>query len=162
MLEVDDARGVGLEGAVVAIVRIGHAARVRGTALLFIRHLVRHGAVTLAPRQPMVPDDEVEALATRNVVRAVPPRAKMYDARAHSMMIRVLVATMVRRADHPTENEPTPLEVAPEAHVERHCEGTTVASMAWRFAPSTRRRTQISRSSKNADSSTVRVIRVDV
>ena len=113
MFEVDDARGVGLEGAVVSVMCIAHAARVGRTALLFIRHLVGHRTITLAPRQPMVPDDEVEALATRNVVRAVPPRAQMYDARAHSMMIRVLVATMVRRADHPTENEPTPLEVPP-------------------------------------------------
>ena len=52
----------------------------------------------------MVPDDEVEALATRDVVRAVAPRAQMYDARADAMVVRVLVATMVRRADHPTKN----------------------------------------------------------
>ena len=61
----------------------------------------------------MVPDDEVEALTRGDVVRAVPPRAQMYDARAHFMMIRVLVAPVIRRADHPTENEPTPLEVPP-------------------------------------------------
>ena len=69
----------------------------------------------------MVPDDEVEALATRNVVRAVAPRAQMYDARAHAMMVRVLVAAVVRRADHPTEHSHT-FEVPPETHVERHCE----------------------------------------
>ncbi len=68
----------------------------------------------------MVPDDEVEALATRNVVRAVTPRAEMYDARAHSMMVRVLVAPVVRRADHPAEHQTTPLEVPPQADVERH------------------------------------------
>ena len=43
MFEVDDARGVGLEGAVVSIMRIGHAARVRGTAFFFVGHLVGHG-----------------------------------------------------------------------------------------------------------------------
>ena len=102
--------------------RITDAPRVRGTALLLVGHLVGHGAVRLAPRQSMVPDDEVEALAARDVVRAVAPRAEMYDARAHSMVVRMLVAPVVRRADHPTENQTTPLEVPPQTHVERHCE----------------------------------------
>ena len=84
-----------------------------GTAFFFVGHLVGHRTLTFPPRQSVVPDDEVEALATRNVVRAVPPRAEMYDAHAHAMVVGVFVATMVRRADHPTENEPTPLEVPP-------------------------------------------------
>ena len=42
----------------------------------------------------------------------------MYDARAHFMMIRVLVAPVVRRADHAAEHQPTPLEVPPEADIE--------------------------------------------
>ena len=113
MFEVKDTRGVGLERAVVSVMSIAHAPRVRGTALLLIRHLVGHGAVRLAPRQAMVPDDEVEALATRNVVRAVAPRAEMYDARPHAVVVGNFVATVVRRTDHPTENEPTPLEVPP-------------------------------------------------
>ena len=150
MLEVNNTRGVWLEGAVVAIVGLRYAPRVRGTAFFFVGHLVRHGAVRLAPGQAVVPDDEVEALATRNVVRAVPPRAEMYDAGPHFMMIRVLVAPVVRRADHAAENEPAALEVAPQTHVERHCEGRTVA-----FAPSTRRRTQISTPSHRPSESSV-------
>ena len=104
MLEVDDARGVGLEGAVVSIVGITDTARVRGTAFFFVGHLVRHRTLRFSPRQAMVPDDEVQSLAGGYVIGAVAPRAQMYHARAHFMMIRVLVASVVRRADHPTKN----------------------------------------------------------
>ena len=65
----------------------------------------------------MVPDDEVEALPTRNMVRAVAPRAQMHDARAHSMMVGMLVAAVVRRADHPTKNQTTTFEVPSQTHV---------------------------------------------
>ena len=71
----------------------------------------------------MVPDDEVEALAGGYVISAVAPRPQVHDARADAMVVRVLVAPVVRRADHPTEDQTTPLEVPPEADVERHCEG---------------------------------------
>ena len=52
----------------------------------------------------MVPDDEIETLATRNMVRAVASRAQMYHAGAHFMMVGMSVAPVVRRADHPTEH----------------------------------------------------------
>ena len=61
----------------------------------------------------MVPDDEVEALAARNVVRAVPPRPQVHDARADAMVVGMLVAAVVGRADHAAEDQTTPLEVPP-------------------------------------------------
>ena len=61
----------------------------------------------------MVPDDEVQSLAGGYVIGAVAPRAQMYDAGPHAMVVRVLVAPVVRRADHAAEDQTTPLEVPP-------------------------------------------------
>ena len=66
----------------------------------------------------MVPDDEVQALATRNVVGAVAPRAQVHDARAHFMMIGMSCGTggPPRRSSHRTSNHT--LQSPAEADVE--------------------------------------------
>ena len=81
--------------------RIGHLIdRVRAMKIARVDRFI---LIRFAPRPVCVPHDEGVALATHNVVRAVPVRSEVDDGAALLMRVRVRVLPMQRVAEAAAE-----------------------------------------------------------
>mmetsp|Transcript_23695 Transcript_23695/g.67918 ORF Transcript_23695/g.67918 Transcript_23695/m.67918 type:complete len:275 (-) Transcript_23695:104-928(-) len=115
--ELLEAGRVGCEVAEVAVVRVAQAALVGRGRLAQVRLPVDVAWRGAVPRI-LVPDDEVVALATGDVVGAVPPRAEVEKRAASLVRVRGVELAVRRRARVAAHGQRGAAEVLAEADVD--------------------------------------------
>lgn len=112
------ARTISTEDAEVTVVRVTQAHLVWAIDLAIGSRLYQTHVFPVCARS--VPKDQVQALSGGNVICAVANATKVHNTSSNNVLVRVSVASVLRRAVAATELQACALEDAAKADIESH------------------------------------------
>ena len=111
---------MGLERAVVSVVRVGDALRVGLSGFRRVALASSSIGPRRAPAVVVVPDDQVAPLATLDIVSSVTLRTEVYNYSTHLVAVAEGQFSVSARAGVTTKGKASPSEVAVHADVKRN------------------------------------------